>query len=53
MFQKARESVQSEEVQNRLRNVEISHAIEKSVYIESEKSNKNLRYDNQGNETIS
>jgi len=27
------------------------HAIEKSVYIESEKANKNLRYDNQGNET--
>jgi len=25
------------------------HAIEKSVYIESEKANKNLRYDSSGN----
>jgi serine phosphatase RsbU (regulator of sigma subunit) len=41
LYQKARESVQSEEAQNRLRNVEISHAIEKS---EQEKEIYRLRH---------
>jgi serine phosphatase RsbU (regulator of sigma subunit) len=41
LFQKTRESVQSEEVQSRFRNIEISHAIEKS---EQEKEIYRLRH---------
>jgi serine phosphatase RsbU (regulator of sigma subunit) len=41
LYQKTRESVQSEEVQNRLRNIEISYAIEKS---EQEKEIYRLRH---------
>jgi serine phosphatase RsbU (regulator of sigma subunit) len=41
LFQKTRESVQSEEAQSRLRNIEISHAIEKS---EQEKEIYRLRH---------
>jgi serine phosphatase RsbU (regulator of sigma subunit) len=41
LFQKTKESVQSEEVQNRLRNIEISYAIEKS---ENEKEIYRLRH---------
>jgi serine phosphatase RsbU (regulator of sigma subunit) len=40
-YQKIRESIQSDEAQNRLRNVEISHAIEKS---ENEKEIYRLRH---------
>jgi serine phosphatase RsbU (regulator of sigma subunit) len=41
LYQKARESVQSDEAQSRLRNIEISHAIEKS---EQEKEIYRLRH---------
>ena len=41
LYQKARESVQSDEAQSRLRNIEISHAIEKS---EKEKEIYRLRH---------